>query len=1059
MMTSTKTIPTLLLSSLLAFALFGCQPKNSDATVSGLRCEYRANPEGIGAAKPRLSWKEVSNGKNQNQTAYQIEVSNSRGEVVWDSGRVKSDQSQGIVYAGRPLKAVEGYTWKVRIWDAHGGVTAWSDPATFSTAIADWHAKWIGSDVPQAPNPFTTAGLEWVATKGKKLGVLNLSKQIDIPAEQKLASATLVLFPDNFCTATVNGQPAGEAVRWDKTTALDVTKLFQPGTNSVSLTVTNSDGLFAAVIGRVLLKFEAGPDLDIPVDPSWGDAQSLGHNQRFNTATTPWNTPPLNDQPRIPVDYLRKEFNSPQKEVHRATASVVALGTYELRLNGTRVGEDVLAPGWTDFSKRVTSQTYDVTKLIHPGTNAIAAILADGWYAGPLAFTGKRNYYGGKPRLKVELTIEYTDGTQERVVTDETWKRGEGPIRSAELLLGSEVDASKPITGWDQPGFDASNWSAVVEGMGPVGTTPLKEPLVVPDVSSPPQIQELLPTVKITEPSPGVAIFDLGQNMSGWSRLKLKGSPGQKLVVRYGEFLNPDGSLYTANLRSATSTDHFTLAGTGEETLEPFSTFHGFRYVEVRGLTEKPEPSMVTGVVVHTPMERTGSFECSSPILNQLYHNIIWGQKSNYIDVPTDCPQRDERAGWTGDAEFFIPTATYNFNVNPFFTKWLTTLCEDSQHADGAIADVAPDVLGSGGATAWADSAIIIPYQIWLSYDDTSVIRDHYPAMERFMDWLASKTKNSARKFKGDNFGDWLNKGGGATPEVMDTAYYAYDAQLMAEMAHAIGNTQAEAKYSKLHDEIKKTFAGFFDPDGTLRGCSQTGYVLAFTMGLVPDDLKEKAAAKFADEIARFNDHLATGFIGTPRLLQALHIAGRDDLAYRLLQQETYPSWLFPIKMGATTMWERWDGWTPEKGFQTVDMNSFNHYAFGSVGEYLYGMIGGIQAETPGFKKIRIAPVMGNGIAWANVSYDSIYGKITSNWKLDQGKLSMTVVIPPNTTATIRIPTSSPDQVQESGTPVAKVQGIKLLQAPKSESGALFLEVGSGSYQFTAPYTLPSSTH
>lgn len=1038
--------PWIFLAAFVAVAFSGCRPETDQVTVSALRCEYRVNPEGIGIAKPRFGWREISKERNQSQAAYRIEVSDSRSKIFWDSGKVRSDQSQGIVYAGAPLQPGEVYVWKVRLWDAHGRMTAWSGPSTFSTAIGEWHAQWIGRDVPPETNSRNTAGLAWVKGKSGKAGSLILSKQIALLAGQVPTKAMLMLFPDNFCTAQVNGQPAGEAVRWDQTTRLDLTKFFHPGTNTVSLTVTNSDGLPAAVVGRVLLTPESGPVLDLPIDTTWGDVTDLGM-KKSRDPKTPWGTPALNDQPRIPVAYLRKEFTTGTKEVRRAVLSVTALGAYEIRLNGSKVGEDVLAPGWTEFRKRVPFQTHDVTRMIRVGTNALAAELADGWYAGPLAFTGKRNFYGGNPRIKAELTIDYADGTTERVVTDGSWKAGEGPIRSAGLLLGSEYDATKSITGWDLPGFNDSMWTAVSSGLAGVGTNAPKEPLLVADVSCPPRIQELLPTVKVTEPAPGVAVFDLGQNMSGWARLKLKGRPGQRLVVRYGEFLNPDGTLYTANLRGATSTDRFTLAGSGEEILEPSFTFHGFRYVEVRGLDGKPDPWMVTGVVVHTPMERSGFFECSSPLLNQLFHNIVWGQKSNYIDVPTDCPQRDERAGWTGDAEFFVPTAAYNFNVDPFFAKWLTTLCEDSQGPDGFIPSVAPDLFGKSGGTAWADAAVICPYQIWKTYGDLSVIRDHFPAMERYMDWISSKSTNGIPVT--GHYGDWLNKGGGATKEVIDTAYYAHDARLMAEMARAIGNKDAGAKYEKLHADVKKTFAGFFDPDGTLKGCSQTGYTLAFSMGLVPDEFKEKAAEKFGGEITRFNDHLATGFIGTPRLLPALHAAGRDDLANRLLLQESYPSWLFQVKLGATTMWERWDGWTPDNGFQDVGMNSFNHYAFGSVGEYLYGMIGGIQPITPGFKTMLIAPVVGHGITWAKVSFDSVYGKIASNWSLKDSKLSMEVTIPPNTTATIRMPTSLPDQVQESGTPISEVPNIKTLH---SQKGALYLKVGSGKYEFVAPF-------
>jgi alpha-L-rhamnosidase len=505
--------------------------------------------------------------------------------------------------------------------------------------------------------------------------------------------------------------------------------------------------------------------------------------------------------------------------------------------------------------------------------------------------------------------------------------------------------------------------------------------------------------------------------------------------------LNRDGTIYTAALRSCPATDFFILSG-GEQVLEPHFTFHGFRYVEIRGLTSKPDLGTVTGVVVHSAMNRTGNFESSHLMLNQLFSNIIWGQKGNYLEVPTDCPQRDERMGWTGDAQFFIPTAAYNFDVAGFFTRWLET-CEDNQSANGTFPHVVPDVMGGGGATAWGDAPLICTYNIYRVYGDTRIIAERFASLDRYMQWLATKTKNGISSVGG--FGDWLNAGGSAKKEVIDTAYHAYLAQIMSEMAAAIGRQDDAARYAKLHEEVKAAFARDFQlPDGSLKESGQTGYALAFSMGLVPAEMCEKATEKFVEEIKRFNWHLATGFIGTPRLLPALNLAGRNDVAYRLLLNDTYPSWLFSVKNGATTMWERWNGWTPE-GFGDISMNSYNHYAFGAVGEYLYGAVGGIQAETPGYKTCVVKPVIGDGLTWAKTSFDSIHGRIVSNWKCEGEKLTVEVTIPPNTTATIFVPAKDAANVTESGKPAAEAEGVKFL---RMENGAAIYAVGSGTYQF-----------
>ena len=562
-------------------------------------------------------------------------------------------------------------------------------------------------------------------------------------------------------------------------------------------------------------------------------------------------------------------------------------------------------------------------------------------------------------------------------------------------------------------------------------------------VAEPSRIMEELPARSVSEPRPGCWTFDLGQNMVGWVRLKVRGAAGQRITLRHAEMINADGTIYTAALRSCPAADFYILSGQGEEVFEPFGTFHGFRYVEVRGLEAKPELSAVTGLVVHTPMRRTGNFACSNPLLNQLYSNIIWGQKGNYLEVPTDCPQRDERMGWTGDTQFFAPTAAYNFDVANFFTRWLQT-CEDNQLGDGSFPHVVPDIMGGSGATAWGDAALLCTYNIYRNYGDTRIVADRYACMERYMKWLEGKTKNGISSVGG--FGDWLNAGGGAKKEVMDTAYHAYLSRIMAEMAQAIGRHEDAVRYTQRSDEIKQAFAReFMLPDGSIKESSQTGYALAFSMDLLPAEMRDKAADKFVQEIERFKDHLATGFIGTPRLLPALSKADRDDVAYKLLLTDTYPSWLFPVKNGATTMWERWNGWTPERGFGDIGMNSFNHYSFGAVGEYLYGNVGGIQAGSPGYQTIIIRPVIGDGISWAKTSFASPYGSIATSWQLAGNVLSLDVTIPANTTATVWVPAQAAASVTESGNAIAPAGGVQFL---RQENGAAVYAVGSGTYQF-----------
>jgi alpha-L-rhamnosidase len=745
-----------------------------------------------------------------------------------------------------------------------------------------------------------------------------------------------------------------------------------------------------------------------------------------------------------PSPYLRKEFPL-DKPVRRARLYATARGLYELHLNGSRVGDDVLAPGWTDYDRRVQYQTYDVTPLLAEGQNALGAILGDGWYAGFVGFDPKHRgaLYGARPQLLAQLHVEYEDGSKERIATDGSWRCSEGPILHSDLLMGESYDAREEMPGWSDPGFDDSAWYGVKAEE--IGDTNL---VAQPDEGI--KVTEELRAKSVTEPEEGVYVFDLGKNMVGWVRLKVEGEAGTEITLRHAEALNPDGTLYTTNLRAARATDRYVLKGDGEEVYEPRFTFHGFRYVEVTGFPGEPQPEAVTGRVVHSAIPPTGSFECSNQMVNELQENILWGQRGNFLSVPTDCPQRDERLGWMGDAQVFVRTASFNMDVAAFFEKWMADV-EDAQSPEGAFPDVAPLLQGSGlmdlsrGAPAWGDAGIIVPWTIYRTYDDARIVERHYAAMARWMEYLHEANPDLIRKSRmGNNYGDWLSPRGDHTPKhLLATAYWAHDAKLMAEMAEAIGRAEDASGYRDLNERIKGAFnEAFVSPDGRIDGDTQTCYLLALHMGLLPEDRRPAAAEHLVRTIEREDWHLSTGFVGVGYLCPVLTDTGHTDVAYRLLLNETYPSWGYTIKNGATTIWERWDGWTQENGFQSPNMNSFNHYSLGSVGEWLYRYVAGIDLGTPGYSHIIIHPHPGGDLTFARGEYDSVRGRISSSWRVEDGRFTLEVLVPPNTTATVHVPCAD---VSEGGGPVDEADGVKFLRAGKGET---VLSVGSGLYEF-----------
>jgi alpha-L-rhamnosidase len=972
----------------LATLLAGMAKAASDTThLSQLRCEYLVDPLGIGETSPRLRWMLESPQRGERQIAYQVLVASTREQLakdqgdLWDSGRVDSDQSAQVVYRGKPLTSRLTCFWKVQIRTALGGEKplAWSSDALWTMGLLD-PADW------QA---------QWIDTHEAQ----SAAQQRPI----KILQARYTT-PSNRPSVDVTSR---------------VEQLIQ--TSGLNAKITNDamggDPAFHTR-KQLNLKFEQdGSVFEATIPENATIAEGLGG-----------------------IRYLRKSFTA-QKPIAKAVLYVTALGLYEVHINGQRVGDHILAPDWTDFRKRVRYQAYDVTEMLKPGGNAIGALLANGWYAGHLGNGGFQEY-GKTPALLAQLEIAYTDGSTDRVASDESWKTADSPLRSTDFMLGETYDARMEIAGWDRADLDESGW---------LPASARKEERTLDwQVSPPVRETGLIKPVALAEPAPGRWTFDLGQNMVGVVRLQISEPSGTQITLHHAEMLNPDGTVYTTNLRGAPSVDVYTCKGGGTEIWQPHFTFHGFRYVELTDLHGKPGMDAVTGVVLGSDTPRTGAFSCSDPRINQLMSNIQWGQRGNYLSVPTDCPQRDERLGWMGDAEVFVKTATYNADVAAFFSKWLVDV-DDAQTSDGAYTDVSPARGTGAGTPAWGDAGVICPWTIYQAYGDKRILEKHLPAMTKWVEWCHAHSTDLIRdKDRGGDYGDWLSINADTPKELIGTAYFAYSTHLVAQACKAVGDNDGAAKYQQLFEDIKTAFnTRFVDGDGRIKGNTQCCYAMALKFDLLPEALRPVAARYLADDIKSKNWHLSTGFVGVSYLLPTLSQAGDVDVAYRLLMQDSFPSWLFSVKHGATTIWERWDGWTPDRGFQDPGMNSFNHYSLGSCGQWLYAGVAGL-AQDPagaGFARLTIRPLPGGGLTEAHATLDSIRGRVASAWKIDGGRITLNVTVPPNATAAVYVPTSEPSSVRESGHALTGAPGIAGF---RDRPGAVVVEIGSGTYQFAA---------
>lgn len=995
-----------------------------------LRTNSLVQPLGIDTPRPVFSWQSDSHARDWTQLAYEIVVAydektlHSGRRALWTSGRVVSSDSVNIAYAGPDLQAQHRYRWSVKTWDNHGK-TSISDPVSFETGMlrpSDWKAQWIMRRDPAAESEIAAVRWIWLPNTDT-LHVLSASPAhflYRLHLDARPSAASLHILSPGGVTARVNGIVTGHHNEWSAFDQQEISSLLHAGDNEIEIDATSRSAgrsattSRAAVAASIHLTPAVGSPQRIVSDRHWlaraAQSEAWVPAQEIGPITLPYSTGydreqaiPGPDRVATDASLFRKDFTA-AKRLRSARLTVTALGAYQAYLNGRRIAADtLLTPGWTDFRKRATYQTYDVTALINPGGNTLAAMLGGGWYSSPMTWTAIR-VTPGPNLLRAQLEIVYTDGTRQTVATDDTWLTSTSPITFSEIYGGEAYDARLEQKGWSASGFNAASWTPVIAG------APANPDLALtaqPDL--PIHTTITLHPIAVTAPKDAHrAIYDMGQNMVGNIRVHVHGQRGTVVKMRFAERLNPDGSIYTENLRNADATDTYILSGEGEETYTPAFTFHGFRYVELTGLSS-PNLQTVEGLVYNSLSAKpTVRLTSSSEILNKMNELGAWGQRGNFVSIPTDCPQRDERLGWMGDAGVFWRTGTYNFDIQAFSHKFMQDVV-DAQTSQGAFTDVSPNVLGKGpGAPGWGDAGIFIPYAAWLQYGDTSLVEKSWPAMERWMNFILQTNPNYLRqKSLGNNYADWLAPDQNTPKDLIATAYWALIAREMTEMATALHRTADVAKYRAQYDHIATAYRdAYVQQDGSVKGNTQSAYLATVFTGIAPASLRASMVERVVQDVEAHGTHLTTGFLGTPFLLSVLEENNRSDVAFKLLLSETYPSWGYMVRKGATTWWERWNGDTGDPS-----MNSYNHYAFGSVMAWVYRRAAGIDTDATGagFRHLTIAPHFDAALPQLHVEYDTAYGPVVSDWQ--QSTHTFTVTIPANTTASVTLPSGKQDTI------------------------------------------------
>jgi len=1040
----------LLLTIIAASSEVQAAPKPS---ATHLLTEYLENPLGIDVPQPWLSWQLGQDVRGARQSAYQIQVADSLEALksgkanVWDGGKVFSNQTVNI-----PLPASGGLAsgmrcyWRVKVWDADGAPSDFSAPAWFEMGLLnkeDWQGVWLTA--PFAGNGYHSA-LESKADVAKWV-------QIDLGESKEFAS--IRLFPCRAHSWYADITPGfGFPVRYrleasdehefkqpvllvDKTDADSaaadageepVTLSFDPvKARYVRLTVTKlytqADGrkLFALGEIQILDAMSANLALNKPVQA----LDSFEERGWARSCLTDGSA--ANGFPQGAAPLLRFEF-ALDKSVKRARAYVAGAGYCELYLNGGKVGDRVLDPAFTTFSKRVLYSAYDVTNQVKQGRNAVGAILGKGWYGGP-------------PCVIAQLNIEFKDGTRASITTNPDWKYDLGPIVDNSVIHGETYDARLEQPGWGTPGFDDSKWRPVLVADPP--TERLSAQMMPPI-----RVVETIKPKKMRRLKDGSWAFDFGQNFSGWCRLKVSGPAGTEVVLKHAELQNRDGTLGLFTIRAAKATDRYILKGEGMETYEPRFTYHGFRYAQISGLPGRPALGTLTGCVVHTDLPRRAAFECSDPLINKIQSNCVWGYRTNWHSIPTDCPQREERQGWMGDAHAAAETGLYNFDMAAAFRNYVRNM-QDEQGEDGRIPDTAPHTWGNNpGDPTWSGAYTFIPWDVYRHSGDTRILERHYEGFKRYLDNLQSRAKDYIISHLG--YGDWVSVGGWTPLELMHTGSYYRSAWIVARCAEILGHSEDAKKYNQLCSKIAEAFnANFFHPEtNNYAGGSQFSNALPLYLNIVPEDRRKAVVDNLVNDImVKYKGHLSTGFPGTKYLMDVLCNEGHADVAYTILMQRSFPSWGYMIECGATTIWEYWE---------LTGMMSQNHPALGSVSGWFYRMVAGIvpRADTPGYECFDIKPFVAGDLKEAKASLNTIRGLAASHWKRDERGISLNVTIPANTQASVWVPKVGLANIEvEEGSAVVWrsgkfIPGVAGIAGASDAGDWIRFEAGSGDYSF-----------
>lgn len=1025
--------------------------------VDHLRCEYLENPLGLDVSKPRLSWVIRSDRRGEAQVAYEVLVASTpellamdKGDC-WDSGKVESDRSTLIEYAGKALKTRTQYYWKVRVWDQGGAV--WSEPAKWSMGMLkpeDWQAKWIGKDESSA---FDNAKWIWFSegnpAEGAPPGTRSFRRTLSLPAGQKILSGACTVTVDDAFELVINGRKVAAGRDWREVVSLDVASFLRAGENELSITATNlgEAPTPAGLILHLQVKLAEGAVVDLVSDgqweasadrANWPPAKVLG-----DYGMAPWGRI-ANDDRQLAARYLRREFLVDRK-VTRATAYVCGLGFFDLFLNGQKISDHVMDPALSDYIKADYYVTFDVTPQVQAGVNAMGVVLGNGRFFAPRQEHPITTVSYGYPKLLLQLEVAYADGTKTVVTSDEHWRlTADGPIRANNEYDGEVYDARKEMPGWDRPGFDDAQWQAAQLVAAPGGR--LKAQMLEPM-----RVTQVVHPIGLTNPAPGVYVLDMGQNFYGTVRMKAQAPRGTEVRLLSAYSVKADGLVKTADNRGAHCTDVYTFKGDGVETWSPQLKGQGYRRVQVTGFPGKPTLDNFEGLVIHTEVEPVGEFECSNELINRIHRSMRWGMRMFLRSAPLD-PDRDERQAWMGDPAKDAESEAFNFNVAPFYAKWMDDV-RVSERPDGSIPDVAMYwVMGDG--VEWASVFTIIPDWMVDYYDDARVAEHNYLAMKT---WVLAMRRHEQPDgtLRGSSYADWCDtttmdgKVGenGSTPrELVSSAYQYHNYCILERLAEKFGKAEDQAEFTALAEKLKLAFNRKFLDSKThvYQGDTQCGYVLALQFGLVPPDQRDAVISNLVDNVLVKNGgHLSVGLIGMQWLMQTLTEVGRADVAWTIATQTTRPSWGYMLSKGATTIWERWDMDTRDPGMNSEALL----IQAGNLDAWFYQTLAGINddPQRPGFKHIIIRPRPVGDLHWVKAHFDSGYGRIVSNWKRIGDELAMEVTIPANTTATIYVPARAAEAVTESGKPAAKSAGVRFV---KMEEGQAVFEVAAGKYEF-----------